>query len=314
MILQVRCNVVADTSKDEVAGPHGLEQLSPKGPSFGSAGRSHDFNARIRPARCYRAKIVQNRAMPHRTLTTEQLAEYLHLSEADVQRLLRETDIPRESRGARIVFRRGEIDEWASKRILNLPSKTLDAYHEKSTRGAREVFPTAALIPDLLEPSYIDLELTSKTQASVLRDLVSLAQKTERVLDPRELLTSIKEREDLCSTGLPGGFALLHARHLAPYRFEGSFIVLGRTIQAVPFGAPDGRPTRLFFLLCCQDERIHLHTLARLCMLAMNTSVISQLWETEDGQSAYDVLVAAEKSVLPSSPEVKVREKSARIL
>lgn len=241
--------------------------------------------------------------MPHRTLTVDELTEYLHLLAGDVERLMRETDIPHTVRGGRAVFQRAEIDEWASKRILGLPGKRLDVYHAKSVRGTREIFPHLAIIPELLRPEYIDLALTSKTKASVQRDVVALAEKTGRVLDPKELLSSVEERESLYSTALPGGLALLHARHHTDYRFEGSFIVLGRTIQPVPFGAPDGRPTRLFFLVCCEDERIHLHTLARLCLIAMKTDLISSLLAAETGQAAYDAFVAAEMLVLPTGDE-----------
>lgn len=250
--------------------------------------------------------------MAHRTLTAEELTEYLHLAPGDVERLLRESDIPREERGGRTVFPRSQIDEWASRRILHLPAKRLDHYHEKSMRATRALFPGAALIPELLRPEYIDLELTSKTQASVIRDMVALADGTNRVFDPRELFTSVKEREALCSTALPGGLALLHARHLAPYRFDGSFLVLGRTIQAVPFGSEDGRPSRMFFLICCQDDRIHLHTLARLCMLAMKTDVVGQLLQTETRDDAYHALVAAEQAVLPAEQEPIPPKKSRR--
>lgn len=249
--------------------------------------------------------------MSHRTLTSDELAEYLHLTRADVERLLKESDLPRETRGGRTVFRRSEIDEWASKRILQLPGQRLDDYHQKTMRGTRDVFPGARLIPELLRAEYIHLALTSKTQASVLRDMVALAEGTGRVLDPRELLTSVKEREALCSTGLAGGLALLHARHHAPYRFEGSFLVLGRTVQGVPFGAEDGRPTRLFFLICCQDDRIHLHTLARLCLLAMKTDVMARLLDIEDPYAAYEGLIAAEASLLPE-PETTERRKNRK--
>jgi len=238
--------------------------------------------------------------MPHRTLTVDELRHYLHLAKGDVERLLRETDLPHEVRGGRPVFLRSAVDAWASQRILQLPEKRLDVYHEKSTRGTRDIIPEAALIPELLRTEDIDLSMKSKTAASVLRDLVALAEATGRVLDPRELLESVKEREAMCSTALPGGFALPHARHHAPYRFDGSFMVIGRTLQAVPFSAPDGGPTHLFLLICCQDDRLHLHVLARMCMLALKTKVISQLLDTSDPETAFALLVEAEKSVLPT--------------
>ena len=241
--------------------------------------------------------------MPHRTLTIDELTEYLHLSTGDVERLMHETDIPHSNRGGRTVFQRGEIDEWASKRILGMPGKRLDIYHAKSVRGTLQIFPHLALIPELLRAEYIDLNLPSKTRSSVIRDTVALADRTGRVLDSKELQKSVEERETMCSTALPGGLALLHARQHTEYRFEGSFIVLGRTIQPVPFSAPDGRPTSLFFLVCCEDDRIHLHTLARLCLVAQKTDVVERLRAAPDAQTAYDALVAAETSVLPSPDE-----------
>jgi PTS system nitrogen regulatory IIA component len=236
--------------------------------------------------------------MPHRIFSVEQVAAYLHLAPSEIERLMRETDMPHAIRGGQVLFRRGEIDAWASQRILGLKPHRLDAYHERTMQGTLEVFPGRALIPELLKADYIDLELRSKTRASAIRDMVVLANLTGRVFDPRELLTSVEARESLCSTALPGGFALLHARQLEAYRFEGSFIVLGRTIQDIPFSATDGRPTRLFFLVCCQDERIHLHTLARLCLIAQKTDVIAQLQEAPNADSAYEMIVAAEQAAL----------------
>jgi excisionase family DNA binding protein len=245
--------------------------------------------------------------MAHRMLTTDELAEYLHVSASDVERLLRESDIPKEERGGRLVFRRSEIDAWASQRILNMPDRRLDAYHEKTMRGTQKVLENDALIPELINRSYINLALTSKTRSSAIRDMVALADSTGNVFDARELLTSVEAREALCSTALPGGIALLHARNYDPYRFERSFIVLGRTIQTVPFGSPDGGSTRLFFLICCQDDRIHLHTLARLCLIAMKTDILSQLYDVPDANAAYDALVAAEQAVLPQKENSAVR-------
>ncbi len=241
--------------------------------------------------------------MAHRTLTTEELAGYLHIGTADVERLLRESDIPKIDRGGKLIFRRSEIDAWASQRILGLPSKRLDAYHKKTMRGTKKLFLNNTLITELLRPAYIDLEVKSKTRSSALRDMIALAEKTGKVFDPRELLASVEAREALCSTALPGGLALLHARHYDAYRFESSFIVIGRTIQAIPFGAPDGKPTRLFFLICCQDDHIHLHTLARLCLLTTTTDVLDQLFAASDTRTAYDALVAAELTIMPSQTD-----------
>lgn len=228
----------------------------------------------------------------------QEVAEYLHLTEADVERLLENEEIPSEERGGRVVFRKQLIDAWATQRILGLEDRPLTEYHQKTSRGTRTVLENEAIMPEMIRPEYIAAAMAAKTKASALREMVALAEKTGKVLDSKDLLASLEAREELCSTALPGGLALLHPRHHDPYMFDASFIVLGRPVQDIFYGAPDGQPTHLFFLICCQDDRIHLHTLARLCMMAVKTGLLDELRQAADGGAMYDCLVAAEQEVL----------------
>ena len=236
--------------------------------------------------------------MPHRLFNVDEVAAYLHLSRADIERFLKNQEIPSEARGDRVVFRKREIDAWASQRILGLGARPLTEYHQKSSHGTQEILPHAALIPQMIQPDFIVPALASKTKSSVLRDLVDVADRTGRVFGKKDLLTSLEEREELCPTALPGGLALPHPRHHDEYLFDSSFIVLGRAIQEIHFGAPDGKPTDLFFLMCCQDDRLHLHTLARLCMMALKTELLSQLRAATEAPAMYAALVACEQEVL----------------
>jgi excisionase family DNA binding protein len=236
--------------------------------------------------------------MPYRLLNLEEAASYLHLTSADVERRVKDREIPFEKRGDRVVFRKRDIDAWASQRILGLPKQRLEEYHRKSTRGTLEFLPDEAILPEMLGRGAINSAMTSKTKSSVLRDLVALAEKTGQVTDPKELLESLEAREELCPTALPGGLAIPHPRFHQPYLFESSFIVVGRPIQEIHFGSPDGQPTDLIFLLCCQDDRMHLHTLSRLCMMALKTEMLSQLRAAPDAAAMRDCIIAAEREVL----------------
>lgn len=171
-------------------------------------------------------------------------------------------------------------------------------YHQKSTRGTQEILPRQALLPEMIQPGYIAPALLAKTKSSILHQLVVLAETTGRLNDPLSLLASLEAREALCSTGMPGGFALPHPRVPDPYLFEASFIVLGRTVQEIHFGAPDAQPTNLFLLICCQDDRLHLHTLARICLMAQKSKFLDQLRQCSDAPSLHAALLAAEAEVL----------------
>ena len=236
--------------------------------------------------------------MPFRFLSVAEVADYLHLTPADVEQRVKDREIPFHKRGDRVVFRKGEIDQWASQRILGFTPTRLAAYHQKSTRHAQNVLSLAAILPDMLDAGAIAPAMRSKTRASILRDLVALAETTGKVNDPKALLASLEAREELCSTAIPGSLALPHPRYHETYLFETSFIVVGRPLQEIHFGSPDGEPTRLFFLICCQDDRLHLHTLARLCLIAQNTETVAALLAAPDSQSIRTILLSAEQAIL----------------
>ena len=236
--------------------------------------------------------------MPFQLLNLEAVAEYLHLTPQDVERRVKDNEIPFEKRGDRIVFRKRDIDAWASQRILGSTSQQLADYHQETTRFTRKILSQETILPEMLQAGAIASAMSSKTKASVLRDLVALAEKTGRLNDPKSLLTSLEAREELCSTAVPGGFAVPHPRSHDPYLFETSFIVVGRPIQEIHFGAPDGQPTYLFFLICCPDDRLHLHTLARLCLIAMKTKMLEQLRDAPDAPTMRESLIAAEQEIL----------------
>lgn len=243
--------------------------------------------------------------MPFRTLSVDEVAVYLHVPRRDVEHWVRAGEIPHEQRGGRPVFQRAEIDGWASQRILALPGRRLVQYHKDSTEGMRGQLETEALMPVLIHEEYIRTILEAKTRRSVVEEIVDLAEQTDRVNDPAELLESVLAREELCPTALPGGLALLHCRSHDAYRFEGSFIVLGRSIQGLPFGAPDGRATRFFFLLCAQEEQLHLHMLARLCLMAQNTTLLDRLHASDNAEDMYLALIESEIAALEGRRSIK---------
>ena len=243
--------------------------------------------------------------MPHRVFSIEEVASYLHLDEDDVRTLVRDGDIPFETRGNRPVFRPAEIDAWASHRILGMEGDRVAAYHSRTHPSAPTAPTRASELSALVHSSCIAPALSSRTKASVLRDLVAVAEQTGLLHDSKALIDSLIERETLCSTGLPGGLAIPHPRHHHPWLFERSFLIIGRTLQAVQFGSPDHKPTDLFFLLCCQDDRLHLRSLARICMLAQKTPLLENLRTAESASEMIEVLLAAERTALDAPPSSK---------
>ena len=236
--------------------------------------------------------------MPFRVFNLAEAAEYLHLTEDALEDLARRGEIPCERQGGRLVFRHNEVDEWASRRVLGFSDERLADFHRRSSAKYHDLSEDAAIIPALMKPEGIEPQMTCRTKTSVIHQMADLADRTGLLCYREELVESLIEREKLCSTALSGGLALLHPRNHEPYMFEDSFVVLGRTIGQVPFGSPDRSTTDIFFLICCQDDRIHLHVLARLCMMCHQTSLLLELRGTTDAQEMHRILEASEQQVI----------------
>ena len=236
--------------------------------------------------------------MPFRIFNLAEAAEYLQLEEKRVEELARLGEIPCERQGGRLIFRHNAVDEWASRRLLEANGEKLADFHRRSTAKYHDLSDEAAIVPALMKPEWIQPQLTCRSKSSVLREMVELADATGLLCYRDELLESLVEREKLCSTALSGGLALLHPRNHEPYMFEDSFVVVGKTIAQVPFGSPDRSTTDIFFLICSQDDRIHLHVLARLCMMCHQTSLLLEMRGTDDPQEMHRILVASEQQVI----------------
>jgi mannitol/fructose-specific phosphotransferase system IIA component (Ntr-type) len=231
-------------------------------------------------------------------MNVEEAAEYLHISTRDLEGLVRAKEIPCDHRGPRAMFIRKELDAWASQRILGLSQPRLEKYHKTSTARAHDLSVHHAIIGELTRREAMEPALESRTKPAVIKDMVEIGRRTGLIYDPTALLNTLQERELLCSTGLPEGLALLHPRHHEPHMFADSFIALGRTVQKVPFGAPDGQSSDLFFLVCCQDDRCHLHVLARLCLMCLRKGLVSTLRTAPDANTMYSALLLAEQEVI----------------
>lgn len=236
--------------------------------------------------------------MPYRPLTIQQAATRLHLTVTEVEQLVKYQEIPFSRRGEEPVFARRELDAWASQRLLGMNANHVAAVHRASTVLRQTLDDHDHLMPRLFCAEWIEAAMQSRTKPSVLRDMVKLAARTNLLYDDVALLRGLDEREALCSTAVDQGVAFLHSRYHDPNLCGDSFVVLGRTVQPIFAGAADGKTTDLFFLLCCQDDVLHLHVLARLCAMAHSTQLLSELRQAGNSEEMLAAIVRSEDAVL----------------
>jgi PTS system nitrogen regulatory IIA component len=236
-------------------------------------------------------------AMPYRTLTIQEVARMLGADVRRVERMAQRGEIPCQKVGGQFRFNRAQITEWLQRTVGGMSDEHLAGFDAGMT-AQRQTPQDEVIITSLLRLEAVTTHLGSRTKDSTLRELAALADKTGLVLNSQELVEAILHREELHSTAMEGGIAIPHPRRPLPYAIAEPILVVAKTTQGIVFGASDGRLTNLFFLTASQDDRHHLHILARLCRMLYDEDFVARLQEAETPQEMIELMKARELEVL----------------
>jgi PTS system nitrogen regulatory IIA component len=230
-------------------------------------------------------------------MNIQEVAKLLGSDVRRVERMAQRGEIPCQKVGGQFRFNRAEITDWLQRTMGGMSHDNL-AEVDAGITTQRQAEQDETIITPLLKPEAVTTNLGSRTKNSTLRELAALAGKTGLVLDPRALVDAVIQREELCSTAIEGGIAIPHPRRPLPEALTEPILVVARTSQGIVFGAPDGRLTTLFFLTASQDDRHHLHILARLCRMLHDEKFVAELEAAETPEEMIDLMKAREQQVL----------------
>jgi PTS system nitrogen regulatory IIA component len=144
-------------------------------------------------------------------------------------------------------------------------------------------------LTDVLKQKAVISDLQAQNRDDLLKEMVE-ALIPEADQEKEGLIQILKEREDQCPTAIKDGIAIPHGRVTG---LEGIFMGFGRSRTGVSFGAPDGKPTHLFFLIFAPQNSAgeHLKVLARIARLCKNSSLRERLLRAESREEIYKILM-----------------------
>jgi mannitol/fructose-specific phosphotransferase system IIA component (Ntr-type) len=151
------------------------------------------------------------------------------------------------------------------------------------------------VLSEFISPATINLNLQSADREAVLDELVHQIPALAKDPDARQkLVRALHEREQLHSTGIGDGVALPHARNALVGLVDRPLIVFGRHAQGIAFGAIDGAPTRMFFLLVAPTVTEHLAVLARISRLLRDPVLRQNLLSADSAKKVLVLIREAE--------------------
>jgi PTS system nitrogen regulatory IIA component len=228
--------------------------------------------------------------MDNEMMDLEQLASYLKRDVREVSKLANRGHLPGHKISGQWRFAPAEINYWIENQM--------HAYTEEELLALDNQTSPAPLVSSMLSEAAMAVPLPAGTRASVLKELVRLAEQTRQLYDPKTVLSAIKQREDMGSTALASGLAIPHPRRPLPQALGESVLAYGRTTSGIPFGSPHGNLTDIFFLVCCRDERTHLNVLARLSRLMLRPDFLDELRAAQSVSATYQIIAKAESNLI----------------
>ena len=192
--------------------------------------------------------VSDHNAMPYSDFDLHGLARYLHLAPQQVAKLADRGQLPGRKVGGEWRFSKADIHHWLERRIGLSDEEELLEVEGVLSRSAPVQQEEEISIADLLPLEAIAVPLPARTRSSVIDSMVELAAQTGWLWDPQAMAEAIRSREEMHSTALANGVALLHPRRPLPKILAQAFVALGVTSTGIPFGA-DVPMTDIFFLI-----------------------------------------------------------------
>ncbi|MCC5893469.1 PTS fructose transporter subunit IIABC [Exiguobacterium sp.] len=157
-------------------------------------------------------------------------------------------------------------------------------------------------ITDLLKKDTIQLNLSSRSKADVIEELVDVLDRAGKLSDRNGYRDAILAREAQSTTGLGEGIAIPHAKTKA---VKEPAIAFGRS-EGIDYEALDGQDSRLFFMIAAGEHanNEHLETLSKLSVFLMDPNFQERLYAAT---SADDVIRAIEEKEAAEAAPVEAK-------
>lgn len=183
-----------------------------------------------------------------------EVADLLNVDEKTVVKWVKKDGLPATLVNDNYQINRMDLLEWATEHGIKVPPELF----EDEDSGV--YFPTLA---EALEAGGIHCNVLGDDKLSVLKNVVGHIKLPPQV-DPEFLLQVLLAREALGTTAIGDGIAIPHVRNPILLDRPPSTITLCFLRKPVDFGALDGLPVRILFLLTSPTVKVHLHLLSKL--------------------------------------------------
>ncbi|MGE6197791.1 fructose-specific PTS transporter subunit EIIC [Aeromonas media] len=146
------------------------------------------------------------------------------------------------------------------------------------------------MITTLINEQLIALDLKASRKEEVFSEMTRLLVAQGKVSDEQQFIKDLWAREELDNTGFEEGVALPHAKSAA---VSTPAVAIGISRSGIDYGAEDGKPSRLFFMIASPagGANHHIEVLAELSAKLIEEGFIDALLAAKSPAAALALLL-----------------------
>ena len=146
------------------------------------------------------------------------------------------------------------------------------------------------MITTLINEQLIALDLKATRKEEVFSEMTRLLVAQGKVSDEQQFIKDLWAREELDNTGFEEGVALPHAKSAA---VSTPAVAIGISRSGIDYGAEDGKPSRLFFMIASPagGANHHIEVLAELSAKLIEEGFIDALLAAKSPAAALALLL-----------------------
>lgn len=150
-------------------------------------------------------------------------------------------------------------------------------------------------ISDILSADVIQVSLDAKDKDDAIKQIITLASNSGKIIDPQKVSDTIFEREKLVSTGVGKGFAIPHGKTDAIKDVVAAFAI---TKEPIEFDSIDGEPVKFIFLLVGKETLLNMHIklLSRISRLMNKDEFRDKLLEAKSNDEVLKIFKDEEQN------------------
>ncbi|MGX9521485.1 PTS fructose transporter subunit IIABC [Vibrio mediterranei] len=160
------------------------------------------------------------------------------------------------------------------------------------------------MMKEILNAQLIKLDLAATDKDAVFNELADVLVNAGKVSDKQQFVKDVWAREETGNTGFEDGIALPHAKSAS---VVSPAIAIGISKQGIEYGAEDGQPSNIFFMIASPEKasNFHVEVLAKLSSKIVEPTFLENLRSATSNEEALALLVADDKASQPTVEATK---------